>query len=83
MPLTPFIRCPLWLFPLPPAADFLLTLEWPWARIGPTAITWTAPPSHRRPPLSTVLARLSVPRVDGVSVLRVAAPLTTSCGWPG
>ncbi|GAA4962043.1 hypothetical protein HD597_002005 [Nonomuraea thailandensis] len=32
-------QMPLWLFPLPPATDFLLTLEWPWARIGPTAIT--------------------------------------------
>ncbi|MFB4275673.1 hypothetical protein ACBJ59_10305 [Nonomuraea sp. MTCD27] len=32
-------QMPLWLFPLPPAADLLLTVEWPWARIAPTAIT--------------------------------------------
>lgn len=30
---------PLWLFPLPPPGELLLTLEWPWARIEPTAVT--------------------------------------------
>ncbi|MEV0385144.1 hypothetical protein [Nonomuraea sp. NPDC050643] len=32
-------QMPLWLFPLPPAEDFLLTVEWPWAGIGPKAVT--------------------------------------------
>ena len=29
---------PLWLSPLPPPEDFLLTVEWLWAGIGPEAI---------------------------------------------
>jgi hypothetical protein len=28
-------QMPLWLFPLPPPQDFLLTVEWPWAGIPP------------------------------------------------
>ncbi|MEV0618590.1 hypothetical protein AB0I81_35050 [Nonomuraea sp. NPDC050404] len=32
-------QMPLWLFPLPPAEDFQLVMEWPWARIAPTAVT--------------------------------------------
>ncbi|WP_043641209.1 hypothetical protein [Nonomuraea candida] len=32
-------QMPLWLSPLPPAADLQLTVEWPWAGIGPTAVT--------------------------------------------
>ncbi|MFC4009471.1 hypothetical protein ACFOY2_19750 [Nonomuraea purpurea] len=31
-------QVPLWLFPLPPAQDFLLTVEWPWAGIEPEAL---------------------------------------------
>ncbi|UBU10074.1 hypothetical protein [Nonomuraea gerenzanensis] len=31
-------QMPLWLFPLPPATDFQLTVEWAWARISPTTV---------------------------------------------
>ncbi|MBF8190278.1 hypothetical protein ITP53_32085 [Nonomuraea sp. K274] len=31
-------QMPLWLFPLPPPGVVLLTLNWPWAGIGPEAV---------------------------------------------
>ncbi|MFG1708937.1 hypothetical protein ACFLIM_37645 [Nonomuraea sp. M3C6] len=31
-------QMPLWLFPLPPPEVLLLTVEWPWAGIEPTAV---------------------------------------------
>ncbi|WP_143044293.1 hypothetical protein [Nonomuraea jiangxiensis] len=31
-------QMPLWLFPLPPPQKFLLTVEWPWAGIGPEVV---------------------------------------------
>lgn len=31
-------QMPLWLFPLPPPQDFLLTVEWPWAGIAPEPV---------------------------------------------
>jgi hypothetical protein len=32
-------QMPLWLFPLPPPQDLLLTVEWPWAGIRPEPVS--------------------------------------------